>query len=342
MISLSEKFNSLFLTGSSGWLGKNILGVLNGNFKELHSSISTINTGDLGKSNIFEENFQKLDLKNKNTIDSFTKKMTANDILIHAAGVIHPSNLEDFYKINFEGSRYLIEAAKDKLKKIIVISSNSPIGISRNYSIFDEASPYNPYMLYGESKLKLEKYLLELIQRNYDITILRPPWFYGPFMPDRQYRFYRMIKDGKVPLVGKGNNLRSKVHLLNLTKAILLAASNEKSKGEIYWVADEKPYSQLEIISIVRDVLKNRFGINVKNRNIKVPYFFGDLCEITDKLLQKIGFYNQSFHVFGELNKTIACDISKIKEHLDYEPIFDFKTGLEQSLIHENSYKNLK
>ena len=197
-------------------------------------------------------------------------------------------------------------------------------------------------MLYGESKLKLEKYLLDPIQRNYDITILRPPWFYGPFMPDRQYRFYRMIKDGKFLLVGKGNNLRSKVHLLNLTKAILLVASNEKSKGEIYWVADEKPYSQLEIISIVRDVLKNRFGINVKNRNIKDPLFFGDLCEITDKLLQKIGFYNQSFHVFGELNKTIACNISKIKEHLNYEPIFDFKTGLEQSLIHENSYKKSK
>ena len=79
-------------------------------------------------------------------------------------------------------------------------------------------------MLYGESKLKLEKYLLDLIQRNYDITILRPPWFYDPFMPDRQYRFYRMIKDGKVPLVGKGNNLRSKVHLLNSTKAILLGS----------------------------------------------------------------------------------------------------------------------
>ena len=341
MFDLSSKFDSLHLTGSSGWLGKNILGVFNGEFDELKSSISNIHIGDLINDSLFNKNFSRLNLKDKNSIDSFVKNMRANDILVHTAGVIHPNSIKDFEEVNFLGSKHLIDCSKDKLKKIIVISSNSPLGISRNNKIFDENSPYKPYMSYGKSKYKLESYLNELIEKNYDVTILRPPWFYGPYMPERQYRFYKMIKDGIVPLVGSGNNLRSKVHLINLTLAIILCADNEKSRGEIYWVSDEKPYTQLEIINTVRDVLEFEFQQKVKNRNIKLPYYFGDLFEISDRVFQKLGIYNQSIHVFGELNKTIACDISKIQRDLGYQPIYNLKSGLIQSLSHNNSYKNL-
>ena len=41
--------------------------------------------------------------------------------------------------------------------------------------------------------------------------IIRPPWFYGPNQPNRQTKFYKMIRDGKVPIVGSGDNKRSMV-----------------------------------------------------------------------------------------------------------------------------------
>ena len=52
----------------------------------------------------------------------------------------------------------------EKIKKIIVISSNSPCGNNQsNQEVFDEQSPYNPFMGYGKSKMAME---IKLNEKN--------------------------------------------------------------------------------------------------------------------------------------------------------------------------------
>jgi nucleoside-diphosphate-sugar epimerase len=80
------------------------------------------------------------------------------------------------------------------------MSSNSPIGVSRNpFEVFDEESPYNPYMGYGRSKQAMEEWLRAGANDKSlpQITIIRAPWFYGPEQPARQTRFFSMIKAGR-------------------------------------------------------------------------------------------------------------------------------------------------
>ena len=59
-----------------------------------------------------------------------------------------------------------------------------------------------------------------------ETVIVRPPWFYGPYQPPRQSLFFRMIRDGKAPIVGDGNNLRSMAYIDNLSQGLILAAAN--------------------------------------------------------------------------------------------------------------------
>ncbi len=79
--------------------------------------------------------------------------------LFHCAGVIHPERgVKQLYAVNVQGTRSLIQAAVNSgIKRFIHVSSNSPIGCNpKNDHLFDESSPYNPYMNYGKSKKKAE------------------------------------------------------------------------------------------------------------------------------------------------------------------------------------------
>ena len=85
---------------------------------------------------------------------------------------------------------------------------------------------------YGRSKLEAE----QLVQRSYDrgdlATVdLRPPWFYGPFQPERQTQFLAAVRKGRFPLVGPGTQRRSMVYTGNLVQGVLLAEVADAAPG---------------------------------------------------------------------------------------------------------------
>ena len=66
-------------------------------------------------------------------------------------------------------------------------------------------------MNYGRSKQQMEELLQEAFQAGkIETVILRPCWFYGPEQPPRQTRFFKMIKEGKAPIVGSGEARRER------------------------------------------------------------------------------------------------------------------------------------
>src|SRR5512142_3088880 len=93
-----------------------------------------------------------------------------------------------------------------------------------------------------------------------ETVIVRPPWFYGPNQPPRQTLFFQMIRDGKAPIVGSGENLRSMGYIDNLCQGLMLAANVERAKGQTYWLAAKRPYSMNEVIDTVERLLETEFG----------------------------------------------------------------------------------
>ena len=77
-------------------------------------------------------------------------------ILFHTAGIIHPRRVSEFYEINVTGTTNLLDAAAQAgVKRALVVSSNSPCGCNPHPDhLFDELSPYRPYLNYGRSKWK--------------------------------------------------------------------------------------------------------------------------------------------------------------------------------------------
>jgi nucleoside-diphosphate-sugar epimerase len=254
-------------------------------------------------------------------------------VVFHTAGIIHPRRVSEFYAINVGGTVNLLEAAiKAGAKRAVVVSSNSPCGCNPHPDhLFDENSPYHPYLNYGRSKMRMELAVRER-QPRLETVLIRAPWFYGPNQPPRQSLFFQMIRQGKAPIVGSGQNLRSMSYVDNLCQGLVLAAANEQAGGKTYWIADARPYSMNEIVDTVERLLEKEFSLPCVHTRMRLPSLASEVAFVVDSALQGVGLYHQKIHVLSEMNKTIACSVSRAQKELSYKPAVELEEGMRRSL----------
>lgn len=255
--------------------------------------------------------------------------------LFHCAGVIHPRRVAEFHAVNVEGTRRLVAAAVEAgVRRFVHVSSNSPFGGNASpEDVFDESSPYRPYMGYGRSKMLAEQAVAEAgLQGRLETVIVRAPWFYGPGQPPRQTQFFTMIKQGRFPLVGSGQQRRSMAFVDNLCQGLLLAERAENANGRAFWIADERPYPFTEIVDTVERILEQDFGLPVAHRRLRLPGLVSDAARVGDRVLQAMGRYDQRLHVLSELNMTIACSVAQAKRDLGYRPTVALEEGMRRSV----------
>jgi len=338
--------NKVLVTGSLGWLGTRLVETLIGGLPEhevLKEPRSDLRIRCLILPGQDASPLRKLsprieivtgDLRNPADCQRFCEG--ANEAtLFHTAGVIHPRRIADFYAINVTGTLNLLDASISVgVRRAIIVSSNSPCGCNPHPDhLFDEDSPFHPYLSYGRSKMQMELGVRERQRRGQiETVVIRPPWFYGPNQPPRQSHFFRMVRTGKAPIVGSGENLRSMSYIDNLCQGLLLAASVERAAGQTYWLADRHPYSMNEIIDTIERLLEAEFGQRCAHKRLRLPSVASSFAFVADVALQAVGFYQQKIHVLSEMNKTIACSVAKAERELGYRPAFELEEGMRRSL----------
>ncbi len=339
----SEGRPSILVTGATGWLGTRLVERFYD--EEPKGGSGRIGGGvrclvphgmDPSKLTAVDEGVSLTpgDLRDLDSLRAFCKG-AEDSTLVHLAGVIHPGRVAEFEEVNVEGTRNLLLAARDAgVRRVVVMSSNSPIGCNPHRDhLFDEDSPYQPYMGYGRSKVAMEKLVIECqAVDGLETVIIRAPWFYGPHQPARQTQFFQMIRAGRFPILGDGRQRRSMAYVDNLCDGLLLAMTRAEAVGRTYWIADERPYSMNEIVDTVEDVLESEFGIACSHGRMRLPSAVGDLAQAVDWSLQKVGLYEQRIHVLGEMNKTIACSVERAKAELGYAPRFELRGGMIESI----------
>jgi len=275
------------------------------------------------------------DITSPETLKAFFQG-AAGATLFHCAGIVHPNKgVKQFYSVNADGTRNLVEAAVSRgVRRMVHVSSNSPIGCNPSPDHrFDEASSYNPYMNYGKSKKLGEDIVNAVGKKNLiETVIIRPPWFYGPDQPPRQTLFFKMIRDGKAPIVGDGQNMRSMAYVDNICQGMLLSELVQEAAGKTYWIADERPYTMNEIVDTIEALLEKEFNQKCTHKRMRLPGLAGDVAQLADWCLQSAGVYNQKIHVLSEMNKSIACSVEMAKKELGYDPKISLEEGMRRSL----------
>lgn len=136
-----------------------------------------------------------------------------------------------------------------------------------------------------------------------------------------------MIKTGRPPLFGDGENLRSMSYIDHVAQGLILAATVPQAAGQTYWIADERPYTTREIYGTVAKLLEVQ-----KVAYMRIPGVACTLFEAADTLIQALGRYQIKVHVAGEMNKHIACSIEKAKRELGYRPVVTLEEGMRRSI----------
>jgi nucleoside-diphosphate-sugar epimerase len=324
------------VTGASGWLGQNLVRTLVPQRERVRCLVPTDDQASALALVSPAVEVVVGDVRDPATTDRLFEGVGADAAVFHAAAVIHPTrSTREFFDVNVGGTQNMVDRARRAgAARFVHVSSNSPFGVNAAPDeVFTEDSPYNPYLGYGRSKYEAEQIVQKAHDRGDLATVMvRAPWFYGPFQPSRQSQFFRTIRRGRFPMVGDGSQRRSMAYTDNLVQGLLRAEVADKAPGNAYWVADARPYPLSEILATVRRALEAEGLPTSGPATLRLPRAAARAAERVDTLLQARGRYIQPLHVLGELNHTIACDISRARDELGYEPTVALEEGMRASI----------
>ncbi len=316
----------LLITGYPGWLTSRFLDTLE-DYPEQFSSIRCLVRPDRIQG-IFGVRWQCVpgDLNDPVSLREAVKEC---DVILHAAGIIHVKKVDDFYRINRDGTRHLLEAAVNAgVSKMVYISSNAAQGFcaGKGYEL-DESAPCRPVGHYAKSKREAEE-VVESYSGSGKIktVILRPAMFYGPPVPSRHVDIYKRIQKGSFPVFGTGDYLRSVTYIDNLVQAIHLSFTKKKADGNTYLITDREIPTLNQLVLAMGDAL----GVSV--RLIKLPKGLAMLAEHLDNIIESTGCYWMLPHIVGESCKNIGYKIDRAENDLGYNPGMDYRRGMKKAV----------
>jgi nucleoside-diphosphate-sugar epimerase len=322
------------VTGASGWLGQNLVRALASDRRSVRCLVP--DPVHVPLLELVAPSVRAIvgDVRDPDAIDALfddAKRAT----VFHAAAVIHPAKqVRELFDVNVGGTQIVLDRARRAgAGRFLHVSSNSPFGANPTPGDrFTEQSPYHPYMGYGRSKREAEELVARAQERgDVETVVLRPPWFYGPFQPERQTQWLRTVRRGRFPLVGDGTSRRSMVYAGNLVHGLLRAEVAAAAAGRAYWIADPEPYAMRDVLATVRAAFEAE-GLATSGGQPRLPRVAGVVAEHVDGFIQARGRYSQAIHVLGELKDTIACDVSRASEEIGYAPETTLLDGMRASI----------
>jgi dTDP-4-dehydrorhamnose reductase len=163
---------NVLLTGGTGLLGTALLRVIPAGYTVWATYFTS---GRFDPSDAYHT--LALDIRDRAAVDNATDEVRP-DIIIHTASIGNvdycETHQEESWRVNVEGTRYLLEAGLRHGSRFIYTSTNAVF--DGEHAPYGEEDPPNPIHFYGRTKLASER-LIEASRA--DATIIRPILMYG-------------------------------------------------------------------------------------------------------------------------------------------------------------------
>lgn len=307
------------VTGASGFIGERLTWHLSqNNFKV--RVLNRRETGDKIES-------YRIDLAGDNVPSSLC---TDIDTIFHLAGKAHAlaeadQDEAEYFQINTEGTRKLLEAAKRAgVQRFVFFSSVKAVGDSESRPM-DETVQSLADTPYGQSKYEAEQLVLHGGYVPHPVVI-RPCMVYGNTEKGNLPRMIDAIRKGVFPPLPEVHNKRSMVHVEDVVQAALLAAEKPEATGQVYIVTDGHAYSTRQIYDWIREAL-------AKSPSLKaMPLAW---LRTMAKVGDGIGMLRGRRFIFDSdaLEKLIGSawySSAKIERELGFKPVHDLKSSLPE------------
>ena len=290
-----SKFSLLF-TGATGFLGNNILPLLQEKYD--------VDTLALDENANYNVNLVKDDIILRKEYD----------IVLHAAGKAHvvpksDAEIKLFYDINLEGTKKICEALeKSRIPKSFIFISTVAVYGCEIGDLIDETHPLNGDSPYADSKKQAEVFLQEWCEKNNVVlTILRPSLLAGKNPPGNLGAMIKGIKTGRYLSICGGQSRKSVAMAEDIAKVVPIC----ENKGGIFNLCDsyQPTFHELE------ELISKQLG---KSNPLNVPYWVAICMAKIGDLLGKKAPINT--YKLQKITKDLTFSNEKIKRELGYEP----------------------
>lgn len=320
----------ILVTGASGFIGSFIVEEALRRGMETWAAVRKSSKRDfLTHPDI---HFIELDLSSR---DRLQQQLSGHqfDYVVHAAGATKCLDPQDFYRINTEGTRHLVEALtalQMPLRKFVYISSLSIYGAIR------EQQPYRPILEtdtpvpnthYGRSKLQAEQWL-DGLGGSFPYVVLRPTGVYGP----RERDYFLMAKTIKGHLdfaVGYRPQDITFVYVLDVVQAVFLALEKGVA-GRKYFLSDGQVYQSATFSRLIRRELGNPWWLRV-TAPIWLLRAITAVGDVVGRATGKMSaLNNDKYHILKQRNW--QCDITPAQQELGYQPHYQLQQGVSLTI----------
>ena len=212
---------------------------------------------------------------------------------------------KDFIETNVLGTQNLLDAAlRNEVKVFLQVSTDEV------YGTISEGSWHEEYPLLPNSPYSASKASADLIARSYhrtfglDVRITRCSNNYGPHQfPEKVIPLFvtNLIDSKKVPLYGKGLNVRDWLHVDDHCRGIHAVLMNGKA-GNIYNIGGGRELTNRELTSLILE--------NMNKDETSIEY-------VPDRLGHDLRY---------------SVSIDKIASELGYAPQVNFEDGIQETI----------
>lgn len=242
--------------------------------------------------------------------ESYNKYIATSDIVVHTAAAVLVTDPSINHKINYEGTKLLLESMKEfGISRLIHISTVAVYGAPRKDPMSEDDLNLQPVGPYASSKLKAEKLILN-DYNDISSTIIRPPYIFGNIARDRnliptlQNSFSRRI----IPKAWRYNPEIGFVHAMDIASLVILAGSHSKTNSKFYNVESFR-LKYTEIIDMIARTSEKRIY------QIRIPFliitFFAIITDIFTIIFRKTKLYAKKRSLYMKENWLVTTDLAK-------------------------------
>ena len=238
----------------------------------------------------------------------------------------------DYERVNVGGTKAVIQVCQE-LSIPVLVQTSSPSVVHGGGDIEggDESMPLETRFLapYPATKAQAEQMVLKANSARLKTTALRPHLIWGPGDPHILPRLAAKVRHGKLLLPGV-NKIIDTVFVENAAlahvKALLELTTEGKCSGKPYFISNDEPLPQGEIIQRLLAAI----GIKADIRPVPVSAarFVAAICETTWRLLGIQAEPPATRFAIDQLCTAHWYDIGAAKRDLGYHPELSISEGL--------------
>lgn len=289
--------DKLLFTGGTGFLGKNVMPLLQ---KDFEVTTCGITPEDMIRANLAKE-VPELD--------------GHYDIVLHAAGKAHvvPKTEEEkqlFFDINYQGTVNLCNALEQVgVPRALVFISTVAVYGCESGELITEEHPLNGETPYAKSKIMAEEYLTFWCRKHGVILgILRPSLLAGKNAPGNLGAMVNGVRKGFYMNIAGGKVIKSVLMAKDIARLLPLVVE----KGGVYNVCDTRQPSFGELsISVARQL--------GKRKPISIPYWMAwCMAKVGDLLGSKAPINS---YKLSKMTESLTFSNEKARRELGWEPL---------------------